>query len=162
MDNDAYLVKNVNHLRKKELSIGLLFESGTVENTILISHRDSQVLRSVLTSFMYYNPDVPSHYSSRQVADIFHRTNTNINIVDNCILKSSVKHLMSNSIPHFSDNTQIHVLSLNTKPRDGIQTLGVNYTTEFADEILERYFSFSFISRRVTAVRKTLFEGLEP
>lgn len=163
LDNDAYLVRNVNHLRKKELSIGVSFESGMIENTILISHRDSQVLKMVLTSFMYYSPGVPSHYSSKQVADIFYSTNTNINIVDNCILKSSVKHLMSDNIPDFSENNQIHVLNLNTKPRDGIQDKGINYTTEFADDILEKYFSLNkYIRRRVRAVSKMLFEGLEP
>lgn len=163
LDNDAYLVRNVNHLRKKELSIGLLSGSGSIENTILVSHRDSQVLKMILTSFMYYSPDVPSHYSSNQVADIFHSMNTVVNIVDNCILKSSVKHLMSDSIPDFSDNSQIYVISLNTKHRDGFQPHSANYTAEFADDVLERHFNLkSHIRRRVNAVSKVLFEGLEP
>lgn len=162
LDNDAYLVRNVNHLRKKELSIGLLSGSRSIENTILVSHRDSQVLKMILTSFMYYSPDVPSHYSSKQVADIFHSMNTVVNIVDNCILESSLKHLMSDSIPDSSDNSQVHVLSLNTRRRDGFQLLSTNYTAEFADDVLERHFNLnSHIRKRVNVVSKVLFEGSE-
>ena len=163
LDNDAYLIRNVNNLRKKELSIGRLFGSRTIENSIIISHRDSQALRLILTSFVYYSTDLPSHYSSKQVSDILHDMSTDVNVVDNFILKSSVKHLMYDNIPDFSDNSQIHVLNLNTKPRDGYQTSDANYSTKFADDLLERHFNLNtHIRRHANAIGKVLFDGLEP
>uniref|UniRef100_A0A1B6ECW8 Nucleotide-diphospho-sugar transferase domain-containing protein n=1 Tax=Clastoptera arizonana TaxID=38151 RepID=A0A1B6ECW8_9HEMI len=177
LNNDVYLFKNINELRKNELSLAsgttlalgneLPLASSTtlaLDNALLVAHKDSTLLRGWIKSYMHYDPQRAAHHTSPTFLQWISNVHPKPHTVQGGIIRSDVEAFFNDDIPEMQTTSAVVAVDLDVQPRGQLPKLDyISYIDTYGTKLIDRYFELDeFTRKRVNLVNRNLVDHLNP